>query len=214
MHPSGPSSNLTGVLMRRRNLDRERHPCDGHAQRKGWVGTQQAQGKGFRRNLAFPHLDLGLPASRKWCEKTNFCLLWCIVMAAAANWYISVYSPLLRPSQGFPLHYKSKLKFLQRPTGPLSPGLHGLSLTLLLFLSPLFILFEPFYWSFKTAVTFCPQGLFTFWHLYWETHAPDTCMTHSFISFGFLLIPGHPVQRSTRSSPSLRPSPLWISFSF
>ena len=73
MHPSGPSSNLTGVLMRRRNLDRERHPCDGHTQRKGWVGTQQAQGKGFRRNLAFPHLDLGLPASRKWCEKTNFC---------------------------------------------------------------------------------------------------------------------------------------------
>ena len=73
MHPSGPSSNLTGVLMRRRNLDRERHPCDGYAQRKGWVGTQQAQGKGFRRNLAFPHLDLGLPASRKWCEKTNFC---------------------------------------------------------------------------------------------------------------------------------------------
>lgn len=73
MHPSGPSSNLTGVLMRRRNLDRERDPCDGHAQRKGQVRTQQAQGKGFRRNLAFPHLDLGLPASRKWCEKTNFC---------------------------------------------------------------------------------------------------------------------------------------------
>ena len=146
MHPGGPSSNLTDVLMRRRNLGTERDTpaMDMHTGKARWGHSKPKERASEETCLPTPWSWTTSLQKIMWENKFLSCkplCLWCFVTAAAANWYISLCSPLLRSSHGFPLHYKLKLKSLQRSTGPLSSSLHVLSLILLLFLSPLFILF-------------------------------------------------------------------------
>ena len=159
MHPGGPSSNLTDVLMRRRNLGTERDtPEMGMNTGKArWGHSKPKERASEETCLPTPWSWTTSLQKIMWENKFLSCkplCLWYFVMAAAANWYISLYSSSPQTLPWLPTALQVKAEVLTKIyrafiIQPSCPFCYFTPLPVSLVHSVLAT--QPFHWSFKTA---------------------------------------------------------------